>query len=106
MAASAICSWHNFPTRRASRRSIDRLEEAIRAFQTALILEPTNRQAKTSLGSSYCDELIGQFDSGRGLLREVIEENFNDSLGQTVPMFRPRTLQLESRPTKHQNNPG
>jgi tetratricopeptide (TPR) repeat protein len=87
LVARAVPTWHNRElTEQEARLNQRRLEEAIRAFQTALILDPTNRQAKTGLGSCYCDDLIGQFDRGRALLREVIEENFNDTPGQTAAL--------------------
>jgi hypothetical protein len=54
-------------------------EEAIRAFKTVLLLEPTNRQARVCLGICYCKPEMGRFDEGREMFREVIEERVKDA---------------------------
>ena len=54
------------------------LEEAIKAFETVLLLEPTNREAKVCLATCYADSVISDLDKARHLYREVIEEPVQD----------------------------
>jgi hypothetical protein len=54
-------------------------EEAIRAFQAAVLLDPTNREAKLYLGACYCKAIFGRFEDARELFREVFEEAVQDS---------------------------
>ncbi|HEX5397775.1 MAG TPA: hypothetical protein VFY06_01860, partial [Verrucomicrobiae bacterium] len=53
-------------------------EEAIRAFETVLLLEPMNREAKVCLATCYGDPAIAKLDKARNLYREVIEEPVQD----------------------------
>lgn len=53
-------------------------EEAIKAFETVLLLEPTNREAKVCLAVCYCDPVIASLDKARNLYREVIEYPVQD----------------------------
>jgi tetratricopeptide (TPR) repeat protein len=47
------------------------LTEAVRALETALLLEPESRQARFYLSACYCDEAMGRYDEGLGYLREL-----------------------------------
>jgi hypothetical protein len=52
------------------------LEEAIRAFQTVLLLEPTNREAKVYLAAASLS--LGKEDEGRQYCREILDEPSKD----------------------------
>jgi len=52
------------------------LEEAIRAFQTVLLFEPTNREAKMYLAASSLS--LGNENEGRQYCREVLDEPVKD----------------------------
>ena len=53
-------------------------EEAIRAFETVLLLEPTNREAKLYLAACFRELTIGKVDEARNLYREILEEPVQD----------------------------
>jgi hypothetical protein len=55
------------------------LGEAIKAFETVLLLEPANREAKVCLATCYADSVIADLDKARNLYHEVIEEPVQDS---------------------------
>ena len=55
-----------------------RLNDAIRAFQTVLLLEPTNREAKLYLAACLRDPTIRRADEARNLYREILEEPLQD----------------------------
>src|ERR1035441_8352469 len=52
------------------------LEEAIRAFQTVLLFEPTNREAKMFLAASTLS--LGNENEGRQYCREMLDEPVKD----------------------------
>jgi tetratricopeptide (TPR) repeat protein len=54
------------------------LQEAIRCFETALLLDPTNRQAKMSLAWCQREWPIGQIAEAREYYRQIIEEGVKD----------------------------
>ena len=54
------------------------LEEAMRAFQTVLLLEPTNRLAKMYLAACLRKAPINQPDEARKFYQEIIEEPIQD----------------------------
>jgi tetratricopeptide (TPR) repeat protein len=54
------------------------LEEAIKAFETVLVLEPTNREAKMYLAACLRYSVIDQPDDARNYYREIIEEPIQD----------------------------
>jgi len=47
------------------------LEEAIRAFQTVLLLEPDNLEAKFNIAACCHEESVGRIEEARGYLREL-----------------------------------
>jgi tetratricopeptide (TPR) repeat protein len=53
-------------------------EEAIRAFETALLLDPNNREAKFQLAACFQKPFIHRVDEARELYREIIEELVDD----------------------------
>lgn len=55
-----------------------KVEEAIRAFKTVLLLDRTNRAAKVFLGACYCKAGIDRTDEGRAMFRTVLEEPTED----------------------------
>jgi len=54
------------------------LEEALRAFETVLLLDPGNREAKLCLGTYLSDPLIGRIDEGRACYREIMDAREHD----------------------------
>jgi len=62
----------------ADERQRRNLEEAVRAFQTVLLLEPTNRAAKMYLAGVLRTGAIGQEDEARAYYREVLDEPVQD----------------------------
>jgi tetratricopeptide (TPR) repeat protein len=85
MAAHAIGSWIRY-TGRMSVSEVARhrrnAEEAMRALQTALLLDPGNRQAKLLLGDCLGTPFMGQFEEGRELYREIVEADASDELAR------------------------
>ena len=62
---------------RARRRR--NAQEAIRAFETVLLLEPTNSEAKLWLAACLRKPAINQMDKAIGYYREVLEAPVHDS---------------------------
>lgn len=58
------------------------LTEAVRAFETALLLEPDNRQAKFYLSACYLDWSLGRYDEGISVLRELAASTIEDQWSQ------------------------
>jgi hypothetical protein len=56
-----------------------KMEEAIRAFQTVMLLEPTNREAMVRLGICYCKPGIDRMEEGRNLFWSVMEQPIDDA---------------------------
>jgi tetratricopeptide (TPR) repeat protein len=54
------------------------VQEALRAFRTALLLEPTNREAKLYVATCLRDYTIQQPEEARSFYREVIDEPVQD----------------------------
>jgi curli biogenesis system outer membrane secretion channel CsgG len=54
------------------------IEEAIRAFQSAVLLEPTNRQAQWLLASCFNMNFIGRVPEARELYRRLVDEGKDD----------------------------
>lgn len=71
------------------------VEEAVRAFETVLLLEPTNRQAKICLAACYRTAMDLHPDRALDYYREIIDEPVQDirsnlarqALGQTLDGF-------------------
>ncbi len=57
-------------------------QEAIRAFETVLLLEPTNRQAKICLAACLQMHEINELDKAVGYYRDVLEEPVQDEFTQ------------------------
>jgi hypothetical protein len=53
-------------------------EEALRAFEAALLLDPRWREAKIGLAACYCKSTINRMEEGRHLYQEVLEEPKQD----------------------------
>lgn len=53
-------------------------EEAMRAFETVLLLEPTNREAKIDLASFFRNPALHRTDEARNFYRELLEEPVQD----------------------------
>jgi tetratricopeptide (TPR) repeat protein len=54
------------------------LEEAVRAFETVLLLEPTNHEAKMYLARCLRNVTVYRLDEARNCYREIIEEPTQD----------------------------
>ena len=54
-------------------------QEAIRAFETALLLEPGNREAKMSLAACFRHPTIRRMDEAREYYRQIIDEPVEDA---------------------------
>ena len=67
--------WGN---ERADNRERRNLEEAIRAYQTVLVLDPENHEAKMGLASCLQHPLIGKETEARNFVREVAESTVSD----------------------------
>jgi hypothetical protein len=71
---SALSSVDNQQLPRERRNQ----EEAIRAFQTVLLLEPTNRTAKMYLAAALRSYAIDRQDEARQIYRELLDEPVQD----------------------------
>ena len=69
---------HNYVFNDSSGRAARNFEEAIRAFQTVLLLEPGNHQAKIYLAFCLREPSIGRADEARNYYREIIEDDVKD----------------------------
>jgi hypothetical protein len=54
------------------------LEEAIRSFETVLLLEPTNREAKIYLSTCLRNETIQRIQEARSCYFEIIDDSVSD----------------------------
>jgi tetratricopeptide (TPR) repeat protein len=66
------------PARSIIQRNLD---QAIQAYQTALLLDPTNRQARVGLGFCLSNPLIVRLNDARELYRQVMEGGVRDHWG-------------------------
>jgi Curli production assembly/transport component CsgG len=55
------------------------IEEAIKALDTVMLLDPTNREAKVYLAACFCTPGIGRLAEARDLYCEILEEPVHDS---------------------------
>jgi hypothetical protein len=104
-----VVNWLQDEQELARRRR--NAEEAIHAFQTVLLLEPTNREAKVCLASCFQIPEINDFDKAVGYYREVLEEPVQDRFTDEAraalhlawtfsdPQERPRSLEAASANT-------
>jgi tetratricopeptide (TPR) repeat protein len=67
----------NMDMNQAAKRRYN-ITEAIRAFQTVMLLEPTNREAKMYLAACVRLQSDSRMDEARGYYREIIEEPVRD----------------------------
>ncbi len=72
------------PDAQATARRQRNLQEAIRAFETALLLDPTNRQAKMRLAGCLISDSADRVDEGREYYRQVIDEPVADGWSMTA----------------------
>jgi hypothetical protein len=63
---------------RETARRAHNLEEAIRAFQAVLLIEPTNREAKVCLGAALRSQPLLREEEAREYYRELLEEPVQD----------------------------
>jgi tetratricopeptide (TPR) repeat protein len=75
-------TWpENYQTRSDNEmaRRLRNTQEAIRAFQTVLLLDPTNREARMYLAACFRLSMIGKVEEARDIYRELIESPVEDS---------------------------
>jgi hypothetical protein len=101
--------WQRDPELRARRTR--HLQEAIRAFETAVLLEPTNHSSSMLMAKCLRDPDIGRFDEACNCYQQFIDASAEDSsptlaqweLLQTLLWYTPeqriRWLQSASRQT-------
>lgn len=76
MAANAFGNWLPYTSDMSASevaRHRRNIHEAVRAFEVALLLDPTNRQAKVDLASCLSTPFAGRYDEARDLYREIID---------------------------------
>ena len=61
-------------------------EEAMRALETALLLDPGNREAKMYLAACLRAPTIGQIEEARNYYREIIESSIQDKWSKLARM--------------------
>ena len=75
----AVGYYYEEPSDRQEFARIRRnAEEAIKAFETVLLLEPTNREAKMCLAMCFRHPTIARMEESRNLLRKMLEEPVRD----------------------------
>jgi streptogramin lyase len=74
-------SYQELDAAEAARRRYN-AEEATRAFQTALLLEPTNREAKLCLAACLRRESFRHMEEARNYYRQIIEDPVKDKWTQ------------------------
>ena len=62
----------------AAARQRRNVEEAMRAFQTALLLSPTNREAKMYLAACLRNPSVRRDEEARTIYRQLLDENVKD----------------------------
>ena len=76
------------------------LTEAVRALETALLLEPESREARFYLGTCFCDEALARYDEGLSYLRELAsspaEDKWSAKAISAVGWFYSRTDEREA----------
>ena len=77
---SNLAAANNYEEQDEQEAAVQRynMEEAIRALETVLLLEPTNRAAKFDLAACYGNQNINRMDEARNLYREILEEPVQD----------------------------
>jgi tetratricopeptide (TPR) repeat protein len=68
-------------------------EEAIRAFETVLLLEPTNREAKVFLGVTLRDNSIEKIEEARRYYFEIIENPIPDRWSEIAKAALSKTFE-------------
>ena len=67
-----------------NEQAVRNFEEAIRTFQTVLLLDPGNHQAKVYLAFCLRHPNFGRVDEARNYYREVIEDDVKDQWSETA----------------------
>jgi hypothetical protein len=78
-----ISSYGDLDIQLAARQKRN-VEEAMRAFQTVLLLEPINREAKMYLAACLRDPTVYRLNDARNYYREVIEEQVQDEWSEAA----------------------
>ena len=75
LGRASIVTWDEPAARQRKQRNV---EEALRAFRTVLLLDPTNQEARLYMAACFRNETSQRFDEARDLYREVIERPIDD----------------------------
>jgi hypothetical protein len=68
---------HHLRGEEAVRRR-QNLLEALRAFQTVMVLDPTNREARLCMAACLQNPVMGRLDEAREYYRQILEEPVDD----------------------------
>jgi hypothetical protein len=85
-------SWDN-ATEQDVARMRRNAEEAIRAFQTVLLLDPANREARICLAACFRQPHIDRTDEACDLYREVLEAPVEDRWSRAARLALERTFE-------------
>lgn len=69
--------YQNLDEQETARRRRN-VQEGIRAFETVLLLDPENREAKMCLAACLRNQVIGRAEQARDLYREILESPVQD----------------------------
>jgi hypothetical protein len=72
-----ISRYDELPREEAARLGRN-TEEALRALQTVLLLDPTNREAKICIASCLRKSYIRRIEEARGIYRDILEAGIED----------------------------
>jgi hypothetical protein len=78
LGIDGLTRWFDYRFPDEDPRDLRNTKEAIRAFETALLLDPTNREAKMYLAACLREPSIGQVERARNYYRAILEEPVND----------------------------
>ncbi|MGO8927665.1 MAG: hypothetical protein ACLQU3_12330 [Limisphaerales bacterium] len=83
LEAGAEFTWRGVGEKDLTKRR-GYLTEAARAFETVLLLEPENREAKFYLSFCYCDWSIARHEEGVSYLRELADGSVDDQWSENA----------------------
>jgi len=92
-------NWDDYEPQLAARKQ-RKFVEAIRSFETVLLLEPTNRLAKMYLAACLQEGTIYRMDEARQYYRELIEEPVSDQWSVPAQKALLRTFRDADAPTR------
>ena len=82
----SVDNWEDIEAEEAARRRHN-AEEAIRAFQTVLLLQPTNREAKMYIAACLRKWVMHRGEESLNYYRQIIEEPVRDKWTESAQMI-------------------